>query len=352
MMQTNKPNKKVKISREVEELSQIVKDNSLSARSRLDAFEDIISLDIGDTSLNRARNLERDIDIRQLYIKYEGENPTGTHKDRIAFSQVQDALRRGYDIICIATCGNYGMSMSYATDIANMKCKIYIPEQYHTKRIVDMEQYNVEIIRVPGTYEDAVRISSQQALEHGWYDANPGGVNTSLQIMTYSLIANEIYDQLRDAPRIIAMPVSNGTLLAGVYRGFMSLYKRGKTSRVPRIIAGSAAKKNPIISSFLAGLDYCQDLDPSIIKETAINEPLINWHSYDGNEALSAIIESEGSAYNISDNKMIAMSSFLHKHEGYRIIPAATAGLVALLEMNKKHNLVNDRYVAVITGKY
>jgi len=151
---------------------------------------------------------------------------------------------------------------------------------------------------------------------------------------------------------MIAAPVSNGTLLAGVYRGFVSLYKRGKTSRIPAFIAGSAAFKNPIISSFKAGLEVCKDIDPKQVKETAINEPLINWHSFDGNEALYAIRNSGGEAYHISDKKMREMSTFLHKKEGYRILPASTAGLIALLDIHEKKELINDRYVAILTGRY
>jgi threonine synthase len=342
----------ITVTRELGNLSEMVKDQSLSLVDRIESFEDIISLEIGDTSLNRARNLEREMNIKQLYIKYEGENPTGTQKDRIAFAQVQDAFRRDYDIISLATCGNYGVAVAFAAFLAGIRCKVFIPDTYHTERLNEMQRFEAEIIRLPGTYEDTVSESSRLALQNEWYDANPGGANTPLQIAAYAEIAKEIYDQLRDAPKYLAVPVSNGTLLAGVYRGFVSLYKRGKTSRIPIFIAGSSAHKNPIITSFKAGLDVCKDLDPKQIKETPVNEPLINWHSFDGNEALYAIRQSGGEAYHISDKKMKDMSIFLHKREGYRILPASTAGLVALLGKHEKNNLINDRYVAILTGKY
>jgi threonine synthase len=342
----------IKINKEVKILSDIVKDEGLSIVDRIESFEDIMSMEVGDTSLLRARNLERELDIRQLYIKYEGENPSGTQKDRIAFAQVQDAFRRNYSVIALATCGNYGVAVAYAAFLAGIECKIFIPESYHTERIKEMEVFNAEIIRLSGTYEDTVIQSSIFALENEWYDANPGGVNTPLQIAAYAEIANEIYDQLRDAPKYIAAPVSNGTLLAGIYRGFVSLYKRGRTSRIPKFVAGSAAYKNPIITSFKSGLDSCEDIDPKLLRETAINEPLINWHSFDGNEALYALKTSGGEAHHISDRKMKEMSTFLHKKEGYRILPASTSGLIALLEVHEKNELINDRYVAIITGKY
>ena len=150
----------IKITKEVRSLSDHVKNQSLSLVDRIECFEDIISLEIGDTSLNRARNLERELNIRQLYIKYEGENPSGTQKDRIAFAQVHDAFRRGYEVMSLATCGNYGVAVAYASFLAGLECQVYIPENYHTERILEMEKFNANIVRLPGSYEETVLASS------------------------------------------------------------------------------------------------------------------------------------------------------------------------------------------------
>lgn len=340
-----------KVSSEAKKLAEFVRDKGKSLVDRLESYEDIINLEVGDTGLQRAKTLEREFDIRQLYVKYEGDNPTGTQKDRIAFAQVYDALRREFDAVSLATCGNYGVAMALAANLAGIRCKIYIPESYHTERISEMEGLNAEIIRLPGSYEDVVKKSSELAKEKGWYDANPGGSNTPLQISAYSQIAFEIFEELGDAPEYCAVPVSNGTLFAGIYRGFVSLYKRGKTSRIPKMIAASSSRKNPIVQSFLQGLDHCQDLDPEAIKETKYNEPLINWHSFDGEEALYALRESNGEAFNISDKKLREMTSLLAKKEGFRILPAATAGLIALLELDEKMDFEPGRFVAVLTAK-
>lgn len=117
------------------------------------------------------------------------------------------------------------------------------------------------------------------------------------------------------------------------------------------MIAASSSRKNPIVQSFILGLDYCRDLKPDAIKETKYNEPLINWHSFDGEEALYALKESQGEAFNISDRKMREMTSLLAKKEGFTILPAATAGLIALLEMDEKLNFEPGRFVAVLTAK-
>lgn len=145
--------------------------------------------------------------------------------------------------------------------------------------------------------------------------------------------------------------MSNGTTLAGIYRGFLSLYRRGKTSRIPRIVAGSSYRKNPIIHAFTKNLNSCDDLDPKSIRETEINEPLINWHSSDGDHALEAVRYSDGWAAFASDERMRTFSRLLREHEGLSVLPAATAGLIALMRWNETKPLANDRYVAVLTGR-
>lgn len=339
------------VSKESMELSDFVRDKSHSLVDRLESYEDIMSIEVGDTPLTRMRNVERETGLRQLFIKFEGGNPSGTQKDRIAFAQCLDALRRGYDIISIASCGNFGASMAQAAFLAGLHCKVFIPESYHTDRISEMEGYGAEVIRHPGSYEDNVYYSQQQARLHEWYDANPGGHNASLQISAYAEIAYEIYDVLRDAPKVVAVPVSNGTTLAGIYRGFVTLFRRGRTSRIPIMVAGSSYRKNPIVESFRRGYTSCIDLEESRITESKVNEPLINWHSFDGDEALYAIYQSHGNAGNVTDEQMLRYAKNLKEKEGLQVLPASTAGLHALIQMHKAAPLDSDRYVAVITGR-
>ena len=160
---------------ELETQKSVAADVNFPIENRLEAYEDIFDSEIGDTSLSRARNIEREVGFRQIYLKFEGGNPTGTQKDRIAFAQVLDAMRRGYDSITMATCGNYGAAMAFATSLSSLRCIIYIPESYHTKRAKEMTDYGAEIFSVPGDYEAAVQVSRERAQKDELYDANPGG---------------------------------------------------------------------------------------------------------------------------------------------------------------------------------
>jgi threonine synthase len=335
----------------LEEPQRVAADRSHALSRRLEAYADIIDRDVGDTMLVRARNLEREVGLRQIYLKFEGDNPSGTQKDRIAFAQAMDALRRGYDGVTVATCGNYGAALATAALLAGLRCVVFIPRGYHTRRLEEIRRPGAEIVPVDGDYEQAVEESRACAARDELYDANPGGANTALHIQAYRAIADEIYDELRDAPAAVAVPVSNGTTLAGIYRGFLSLFRRGRTSRMPRMIAGSAHRKNPIVQAFLRGLPRCEDLDPRSIRETAVNEPLINWHSFDGDSCLDAVRATAGWAGDARDKDMLAQARLVRELQGLSVLPASTASLVVLLDRHRREALPGDRYVVVLTGR-
>jgi len=341
----------IAVAREFNQQRKISANPELPLEERLEAYEDIFDSEVGDTTLVRARNIEREVGLRQIYLKFEGGNPTGTQKDRIAFAQAMDALRRGYDTITVATCGNYGVAIALAAGFAGLSSRIYIPENYHAGRIKEMTDLGADIVRAKGDYEQSVELSSEEAHKHDFYDANPGGDNMLTQMKAYGRIAHEIYDELRDAPLAVTVPVSNGTTLAGIYRGFLSLYRRGKISRMPRIVAGSSFRKNPIVQAYIHSTPSCEDLNPQKIHETSINEPLINWHSIDGDHALDAIRQTGGWASDASDKAMRTYSRLIREKEGLQVLPASTAGLIALMNKHAKEPLPGDRYVVVLTGR-
>ena len=199
------------------------------------------------------------------------------------------------------------------------------------------------IYRPPGSYEEVVTHSSGEATRLGFYDANPGGKNAALQINAYAPIGREILAQLNLAPATCAVPVSNGTLLAGIHAGL--------GTSPTRMIAASSTAKNPIVHSARRGLAECVDLDPAGIRETVINEPLINWHSFDGQEALDAIRHTGGAAYNVSDERMRKMAHYLRERESLNVLPASTASVIALINMHEEDKLPAGLHVAVLTAK-
>lgn len=306
----------------------------------------------GSTLFSRARNLEAELKLRAIYLKFEGSNPTGTQKDRIARICYDDAHARGFDTITVATCGNFGASMAWACSHNGIRPAVFVPSDYHTPRIVEMEKLGARIIRVPGDYEDAVKASKEAARDHGWYDANPGSdAQWDISRRGYGTIAHEIYEDLGRMPDTVSVAVGNGTTLAAVFDGFKQV-ARERGASLPRMIATSTPRGNPIIHSWKTGSRECLDLRPEDVRETEVNEPLVNWHSFDGQRALDAIYESNGFAAYASDTSMRRVTALTRSLEGISVMTASTAALVGLAKGAKEGRLADGVHVALLTGRH
>ncbi|MFW9881846.1 MAG: pyridoxal-phosphate dependent enzyme [Candidatus Thorarchaeota archaeon] len=310
---------------------------------------------IGNTTFTEAKNLANLLGSERLFLKFEGSNPTGTQKDRIALALVEDASHNGHSGITTATCGNFGAALAYVAKNYGIETHIYIPTNYHPSknRINYIKQSNAFLHYIDGYYEDAVNFSSEIAEKENYYDANPGSDKVkNISFLAYSEISLEIFRALRKNPDYIFCPVGNGTTLAGIHMGFKKLLKDGKISRLPKIIGTSTRKGNPIIKSYKLKSKIALDLSPNEIKESKVNEPLTNWHSYDGQEALDAIYESNGFADYASDTKMIRFSRILRYEQGLNALPASTSTLAVLSSLKREDVILKGTYVAIITGRF
>jgi len=310
---------------------------------------------IGNTTFVEVKNLANIIGVERLYLKFEGSNPTGTQKDRIALALVEDAIKNGYKAIITATCGNFGAALAYVAKNFGLETYIYIPTIYHPSknRVNYIKEANAHMLYVEGHYEDAVEFSSEIAETESYYDANPGTDRVKeISFKAYSEISLELYKNLRRVPDYVLCPVGNGTTLAGIHLGFKQLYEEGKTNKIPKIVATSTTKGNPIVKSFKNKSKVALDLSPSEIKESKVNEPLINWHSYDGQDALDAIYESNGFAEYASDTKMMNFAKILRDEEGLNALPAATSTLAVLSSLKNENVTLKGTYVPIITGRY
>ena len=307
------------------------------------------------TTFTESKNVGSKIPCERLYIKFEGNNPTGTQKDRISFALCDHAKRFKYTAITTATCGNFGASLAYAANYFQIpECHIYIPKGYFVpkSRVKIIEESKAQIHWYEGTYEDAVLYSSEMAKQNNWYDANPGMNGTKeITLDAYSQIAFEIYRGLKRAPDYVFCPVGNGSTLAGIHLGFKKLLEEGKIKQLPRIIATSTKHGNPIIKSFKEKRRSISDLNPTDIHETKVNEPLISWHSFDGQEALDALYESNGFGEYASDSMMIHFSKVLREEEGLMVHPASSSTLAVLAKMTNNNITLKGTFVVLLSAR-
>ncbi|TFG27756.1 pyridoxal-phosphate dependent enzyme [Candidatus Thorarchaeota archaeon] len=309
---------------------------------------------LGSTTFIESRNLSHLVGCEKLYLKFEGGNPTGTQKDRIALAILENARSQGAKAVIAASFGNYGASLAWAARIVDIPVHIYIPENYHMTRdrLRRIKDAGAELYFLPGQYEDLVEQSSKEAVEKGWYNANPGSPGVKeLSLEAYAEIAYEIYRDIRRAPNYVFCPVGNGTTLAGIYQGFKKLHQTGKIQALPRMVATGTRRGNPIVKSFLMKSQIIRDLAPNEVKESKIIDPLSNWHSYDGQEALDAIYESNGFADYASEAKIMEFNKQLRQEEGLYVLPAASSTLAVMNDLADNKVTVKGSFVAILTGR-
>ncbi len=314
---------------------------------------ELISHGIGDTIFTRSRNLERLLGYSNIYLKFEGGNPTGTMKDRASYACLKLAKEREFSELVVASCGNFGASYVTIARMFGIKVHVFIPEKYRTPRIAGMEKMGGIIHRAPGTYEDVVVASSEEASRRGWFNGNPGTPdNREVSIEAYATIAYEIAERLGRVPDVVAVPTGNGTTIAGINHGFQTLRKEGKAKKAPALIAASTIGGNPIISCYIGGEKRIRDLKPESIVETEYNEPLVSWICLDGQDALDALWESGGWAIHIADEEMVEYSKLLASEEGFSVLPASCASVAALTHYVREKRLKNGLdLVAVLTSR-
>jgi threonine synthase len=295
------------------------------------------SLRIGSTLMHRAQKLEKLLGVRRLHLKLECRNPSGTHKDRLALVYALDARSKGIDTMVAATCGNYGAAVAYVCYKLDMKCRIYIPSEFVAPRRAEIERMGASVTVAPGDYEAAVRASAMDAARNRWYDANAGGPNNELGIFTYTFVAREIAKDLGRQPDWVSVPVGNGTCIAGIWNGFRSM------SMKPRMLGVS--NNNSAVRGVVLGAEKEVPIEDIRITET--NEPLAGNVIFDAEEAMAAMVESNGGAVEVPDEELIRAAEIIKKEEGLDILPASAGAVWGIKSLESKNHV----FVAVITGK-
>jgi len=303
---------------------------------------------VGWTPLLHSRRLDNLLPgSGRLLLKWEGNNPTHTHKDRVALGHVKRAFSQGYDTITVGTCGNLGVSIAFWAREYGLKAVVFVPRRYVNTRLSEMKSLGASITLVDGTYEDAVRASVRAARRRGWYNANPGGENDDVALESYASIAFEIVEQLGTAPDVVAVPVGNGTTLAGIYAGFSRLIRYNGYG-MPVMVGGTTVGGNQVLVSWLKGGRPVR-LGRESIVETKVNEPLVSYRSFNCREALQAVRETGGAVYGFTDEELSHCAGLVSKLEGVNPLPASASAILAAIRYSQERGLPGT-YVAVITG--
>jgi len=297
-----------------------------------------VSLLEGNTPLIKADNLSRQLGGGfDLFIKYEGLNPTGSFKDRGMTAAVSEALGRGVTTVICASTGNTAASAAAYAARAGMKSIVLIPQgKVAAGKLAGAIAYGAQVIQIDGSFDDALTMVVQITDKHPICLVN--SINPH-RIEGQKTSAFEICDALESAPDWLCLPVGNAGNITSYWAGFKQ-YNELKSTGLPQALGVQAAGAAPLV------LRHSVDNPETVATAIRIGKPAR------GEQALQAAEESRGRIIAVSDEQILDMQKMLAKLEGIWVEPASATGLAGLAHeiANGKLNPKGKRVVAVCTG--
>jgi threonine synthase len=276
---------------------------------------EIISLNEGNTPLIRADRLSEHVApgaSLQLFLKYEGLNPTGSFKDRGMTTAITQAVREGARTVICASTGNTAASAAAYAARAGLRCVVLVPEgKIALGKLAASLTYGAEVISIAGSFDDGLRLVREVVDRHSVALVN--SVNP-WRLEGQKTAAFEICDQLGGrAPDWHCLPVGNAGNITAYWMGYME-YGRG----LPRLLGAQATGAAPIVSGHVV------DQPETIATAIRIGNPA-RWR-----QAVEALDQSAGIITAVSDEEILASWRALARLEGLFVEPASAAGLAAL----------------------
>jgi threonine synthase len=304
----------------------------------LPAHTQTVSLLEGNTPLIKADNLARELggDF-ELYIKYEGLNPTGSFKDRGMTAAVGEALGRGATTVICASTGNTAASAAAYAARAGLKCIVLIPQgKVAAGKLAGAIAYGAQVIQVDGSFDDALTMVVEITDKHPICLVN--SINP-YRVEGQKTSAFEICDTLHSAPDWLCLPVGNAGNITSYWAGFKQ-YDELKAIGLPQVLGVQAAGAAPLV------LGHPVENPETVATAIRIGKPAR------GEQALQAAEESKGRIIAASDEQLLKMQKMLATLEGIWVEPASAAGLAGLaIEVTSGNlNVQGKRIVAICTG--
>jgi len=312
------------------------------------------SLRIGATPLYHAKRLGASIGLNNVWLKDDGLNPSASFKDRASAVAITKAREMGAKVVAGASTGNAGSSMACMAANVNEPCVIFVPEKAPPAKIAQLLIFGAKILAVRGTYDEAFDLCLDVCAQRGWFNRNTGfNPFTREGKKTCSI---ELCEQLNwQVPDRIVVPVGDGNIISGIWKGLTDLFKVGLISRKPKLVCAQSDASNAITKAVEKARETHVDdwaaFSIDAVQATTIADSISVDIPRDGLAAVRAVTESEGSAVTVSDNEILAAIPELARGAGVFVEPAAATAWAVLKKMAASGDIGPDeQVVCLLTG--
>lgn len=322
--------------------------DELKSRSYLDLLpieklESLPNLQVGKTPLYKIDRLENSELPFNLFLKDDSQNPTFSFKDRASAVVSAYAKEQGIHTIVAASTGNAGSSLAGVCAAQGQKAIILVPESAPKAKLTQIVMYGASIVPVKGTYDDAFDLSIKATEAFGWYNRNTAF--NPLTIEGKKTVSFELFDQLNcKVPDRIFVPVGDGVIISGVYKGFEDLLQLKIIDKMPAIVAIQSKGSDNLVRN-IGKQSFTLKKSDTLADSISVDLPRNFYMAQD------FIKKYNGEILAVPDVDIVKASSILSKNTGLFAEPAAATAFAGFLSYFKEKKLPkNSNNVVLLTG--
>jgi threonine synthase len=298
-------------------------------------------LKVGGTPLYRSNKLEKELNIKKLYIKDEGLNPSASLKDRASVIAVLKAIECGYDTISCSSTGNAASSLACHAARMGLKTVIFVPKRAPVGKLNQLLIYGSKVISVDGDYKDTFNLSKLAINEYEWYNRN-AAINPHL-VEGKKTVALEIAEQLDfKLTDWVSVSVGDGCTIAGVYKGFYDLKQLKLIKKIPKLLGVQSTGCSPFVDAYKNNEPLKEAMENTIADSISVGIPR------NPVKAQKAVKNSSGAWIAITDEQILESMKQLGSSEGIFGEPAGVAALAGVKEAIKTKIIRENETVTII----
>lgn len=302
------------------------------------------SLPVGDTPFFRSERLSQQLMFKNIWIKNDALNPSGSLKDRASFLVVAEAKKFNENKIVIASTGNAASSLAAVCASEGIQAVVFIPKTAPMAKQIQVKLAGAELIQVDGCYDDAFYQSIKYSNETGCLNRNTA--YNPFTIEGKKTVAFEMYEQNSyKIPDAILIPVGDGVIISGVYKGFADLKMAGLIDKMPKLICIQAKNSSAIHRYINSGVYTNEDSPTTIADSISVCAPC------NAEMARFAVKESNGFSLTVTEEEIMDGQKQLLQSAGIFAEPSSAVVFPALRKI-KENKLLNpdEQIVLLITG--
>ena len=323
--------------------------NSLTGKGKINVFDFLPveekyfpTISVGNTPLMEAKNIQKELRFENIYLKFDGTNPTGSFKDRASYLISAFAKKNNLNEIVVASTGNAASSMAGIAAAAGQKTFIFIPETAPKAKLVQCLQYGAELIPIKGNYDTAFDLSLEFSKRTGFLNRNTA--YNPMTIEGKKTVSFELLEQMSGREiDYVFLPVGDGVILSGVIKGFSDLKYLGAIKKLPKIIGVQAEN-----SSFIYNAFYNRKFDLNYKASTIADSISVNT-ARNGFTAVDDLKSVEGEMILVSDEEILSAQNYVSKMSGIFCEPSSAASFAGFLKL-KGSIAKNKSVVLLLTG--